>query len=444
MTSVPKTEAACLLESGALYRSRVGLLELPGLSDLAFAGFKQGAFSLYFDDAPIYHFDLEGRWQRAYIGATHYLKSLDTSVHAIDRVREGANLILKRRTYTEAETRALDDQVRSVALDLMDVLDRNQVARREPPAGKAQPLSRDDLREFLARIAGWDSGAWDAHRRQYHATYGPLPFLPPDCQNAVVAQATFDAGRGSGLGKGPASAIVVRSAGEFRQHVEDVVRLLGRRLLQSRMVFLSGGEVLRLHADLVAAYLDVVDRAFGMTGQELALPENARDPLTRKMEVFAFLDDFSPPCPDPAGWRAFRERHLAHVTLGIESGAPRIRERYHKAWRDEDLQGVVSGLKSAGIRLSLLILAGAGGHENAAQHRSETARLLSALELGRGDLVFLLDERELSAGEEEADLHGELPPEEWEEERQALKEALAPLRDRGVKVISYSLEKQWA
>ena len=77
----------------------------PDAGDPIFAGFRPGVFSLYFGDAPIYHFDLEGRWQRAFVAGTHYLKGLDATVQAIDRVREGANLVLKRRTlgYAEAQ-----------------------------------------------------------------------------------------------------------------------------------------------------------------------------------------------------------------------------------------------------------------------------------------------------------------------------------------------------
>ncbi len=63
--------------------------------DPIFAGFKQAAFSLYYGDAPIFHFDLEGRWQRAFVEGIHYLKGLDTTVQAIDRVREGENLVLE-------------------------------------------------------------------------------------------------------------------------------------------------------------------------------------------------------------------------------------------------------------------------------------------------------------------------------------------------------------
>src|SRR4051812_4044561 len=86
----PLTEAACLLQSGSMYPARIGLRAGPGEDVLL--GIKRGGFSLYFGDAPIYHFDLEGRWQRAFIDGVHYLKGLDGSVRSIDRAREGSGL----------------------------------------------------------------------------------------------------------------------------------------------------------------------------------------------------------------------------------------------------------------------------------------------------------------------------------------------------------------
>src|SRR5262249_14040615 len=88
-TLAQQSETACLLDTGALYDTRV--LLRPANGDPIFAGFKAGAFSLYFGDEPIYHFDLEGRWQRAFVKGIHYLKGLDGAVQSIDRVREGAN-----------------------------------------------------------------------------------------------------------------------------------------------------------------------------------------------------------------------------------------------------------------------------------------------------------------------------------------------------------------
>src|SRR5215472_15048050 len=152
-----RTEAACLLETGALYQRRIGLQPSDGSVDLVFAGFKQGAFSLYFGDAPIYHFDLEGRWQRAFLEGLHYLKGLDADVHEIDRVREGPSLVLRRRKLSFGEAADLDARIRSVALDLIAGLACGRFGRHEPPRGKAQPLRNDELRDFLDCIARWDT-----------------------------------------------------------------------------------------------------------------------------------------------------------------------------------------------------------------------------------------------------------------------------------------------
>ena len=106
----PQTEAACLLDTGALYHVRVGLVREGG--DPIFAGFKRAAFSLYYGDAPIFHFDLEGRWQRAFVDGVHYLKAPDTTVQAIDRVRVEKNLVLRRRVLSFAEATDFDGSVR--------------------------------------------------------------------------------------------------------------------------------------------------------------------------------------------------------------------------------------------------------------------------------------------------------------------------------------------
>ncbi len=430
MTQLPHTEASCLLQAGALYRRRVGLVSASAPAELLFAGFKDGAFSLYFGDAPIYHFDLEGRWQRAYVEATHYLKSLGTSIHAIDRVREGANLVLRRRALRDDEIRALDLQVRGIALGLIAELDGCRLRRQEPPPDKAQPLDNAELRDFLARIARWDAAAWVAHLRQYQATYGPLPFLPPDCQNAVVLQATHGSAGGLCFGNGPASEHVIRSPAEFQQHVRDVARLLGRRLLQTRIAFLASGDVLRRPADDVLTYLEIVGRAL--------------EGFPHIEGIYVFLDDLSAPCPGPGAFQEFRQRRLEHLTLGVESGDARVRQLYHKSWCDDDLRAVVSAVKSAGIGLSVLTLVGAGGQEHGESHVEQSVQLFSSLGLTRGDTLFLLDERELADPARAGGDGNALAGEAWARQRERFKQALSPLRESGVKVLPYSLEKQWA
>ena len=111
---------------------------------------------------------------------------------------------------------------------------------------------------------------------------------------------------------------------------------------------------------------------------------------------------------------------------------------------DDDLRSLVSSLKAAGIRVSLLFLVGAGGADHADTHVEKTGRLLDSLEIGRGDAVFLLDEKELDDPSPSDPATGSLGHTAWQQQLDRLKEALAPLRGRGVKVLPYSLVKQWA
>ena len=444
MTQVEQTEASCLLQGGALYRSRVGLLSISAPTDMRFAGFKKGAFSLYFGDAPIYHFDLEGRWQRAFIEKTHYLKSLDTSVHAIDRAREGAGLVLRRRALRIDEVRELDLHIRGIAVGMIEDLDGGRLSRQEPPMGKAQSLDNATLRDFLVRIARWDATAWSAHQRQYEAVYAARSFLPPDCQNAVMLQATYGIARGLGFGNGQASEQVIRSPAAFQEHVAQVSRLLGRRLLQARIAFLASTGVLRRPPDEVFAYLEIVAKAFPIVSRAQGLAEPIPENTPRIEGVYAFMDDFSAPFPGPSAFRAFQERHLKHLSLGVESGDAQVRRLYRKSWSDDDLRALVAGAKAAGIGLSVLTLVGAGGEEHSESHVRQSAQLFTSLELTRGDTVFLMDERELADPRRDVVGSNALTSESWTRQLESFKLALVPVRERGVKVLPYSLEKQWA
>lgn len=427
MMTSPTNEAACLLEKGALYTRREGL-QWEG-RDLVFAGFKQGAFSLYFGDAPIYHFDLEGRWQRAYMLDRHFIKRLDGAVHEVDRVRENGTLVMKRRTLSAAETRRIDEDMRAVAVNLLGDLNQDSSRRIDPPDDKARPIGEADLREFLGRIARWDAAAWDDFKRRHGQTYGPLPLIPPDCPNAVVVQATVGNRDGRSFAGGPADAHVVRTPEEFEEHVRGVADLLGRRLLQSRSSYLAGTDFLRLPGPDILAHLEVLHRNLQSDGEHVV------------DDVHAFLDDFQAPVADATILRAAFRRRLTRIALGIESGAPELRRLYGKDWSDADLQAFAAEAKAAGIELSVLALVGVGGRTRSAEHVERTGRLIESLLLTRGDIVFLMDEREI-AGADAPDVWEPLDAEEWRRQLEQLRQGLSSLRDRGVKVVPYSMVKQ--
>jgi hypothetical protein len=429
---IHQTEAACLLRSGALYGSRILLQRPGGDGEPIFAGFKQAAFSLYFGDAPIYHFDGEGRWQRAYVDGIHYLKGLDATVQAIDRVREGGNLVLKRRTLGYAEASDFDARVRAAAINLLGALHDGLLERVEPPPS-AQPLAPDELLSFLERIAAWDASAWFAHRETYVATYGPLSFLPPDIPNAVVLQATLGHAGGIAFGLGRVAAHEVRSARAFEEHAEAVKALLGRRVEQARGLFLAGGDVLRQPADQVETYLEIAARVFRVSSA----------PDARLGGIDAFLDDLSAGLPDRTAWSRFRERHLRRVSLGVESGDEVVRSLYGKTWRNESLHALVADLKEAGLGVNLLVLVDAGGVEAADRHVEATSALVNSLPLGTGDLVALLDGNEVRDPDRSLPGFTPLKGARWADQQSRLRQGLATVRsERGAKVAPYSLEKQ--
>jgi hypothetical protein len=442
-----ESEAECLLRSGKMYTKRLGLRARSREQEAVFAGFKHGAFSLYFGDAPIYHFDLEGRWQRAFMEGTHYLKSLDTGVAAIDRVREGANLVLRRRTVGFGEASDIDETIRSAALGLASDLLSGRVESIDPPS-PARPIARAELLEFLERVGRWDAASWFSQRESYLGSYGPLGFLPPEGLQDAILQATLGHAGGIAFGNSPPAEHYIRSTAEFEDHAQAVSKLLGRRILQCRGVYLGGSDVLRQPEETVASYLETTARVFPLeAGDGPSRLSEKDDESSRLTGVDAFLDDFRPPLPDRRAWTRFRELRLRRVVLGIESGDREIRHLYGKRWEDDAFRTTVEDLKSAGLEVGIVVLVGAGGRENEAKHVAATARLLNDSALDAGDLVYLLAANEVG---------GEVARQKLEEQgvsalaeaaspaqQQSLLDGLSPLRTRRkVKVVPYSLTKQ--
>jgi hypothetical protein len=432
------SEADCLLETGALYPRRIGLKTPAGT--LVFAGVKHGAFSLYYGDEPIYHLDLEGRWQRMYIEGTHYRKALDGSAVALDREREGGQLVLRRQPLSFMDTFELDDRVRQAAIDLIDDLQGGRLTVVPPPAGN-QPLPEAELLDLLDRVTRWDGDAWLRQREMYIAIYGPPPFLPPDAHQSVVLQALFSAeGPGASPIIGPGGqAIDVKTPEEFEKHAHDVGSLLGRRLAQCRSVFLSGGDALRLPIGRLAGYFETIARIFPIaTGPGPARRSELDVEAVQLRGIDVFLPDFQPPLPDRAGWERLKALHLGRVNLGISSGDLQVRSLFGPSWSDPELRQTVGALKGASIPLGLIVLVGAGGVAQADAHLSATADLLRTLPLDREDIVYLMDVADLG----DPSLGGQVHPlsgPACERQLAGFKERLASLT---AKVVPYSRDKQ--
>jgi Radical SAM superfamily len=435
LTMTQSTEAACLLQTGSMYPARLGLRG--GSGEDVFFGIKSGGFSLYFGDEPIVHFDFEGRWQRAFIEGIHYLKGLDASVRAIGREREGAGLVLRRRVLGPDEIGEIDETIRLAALDLIDGISASRLDAISPPP-PVRMIGLGELTGHLERVAEWDAAAWQAHRNRYRVTYGPWPFLPPDCPNPVVLQATH----GHDFGLGATSEPLVRSKHEFEEHALAVAKLLGRRTSQCRDIFLGDADVLRQPTGLVLDYLQTIGSCFSLMFDPFRIgTSGSLEPETSKVSVVhAFLDDFRPPLPEIGGWRSLKAARLGRVTVGIESGDPAIRRILGKSWKNEELRETVNDLKEAGIGVGLVALVGMGGR--AASDLEASAQLIGSLDFAEGDLISIVDSRSLGITSFASE---PLSDEETAEQQGSLKKRLNSGRSsKGPRVVLYNPDKQWA
>jgi hypothetical protein len=458
------TEAACLLHSGALYPLRRGYL--PSTGDPIFIGVKQGAFSIYFGDEPIYHFDLEGRWQRAFINGLHFLKGLDTTIQALDRVREGENLVLQRRTLGAVEATNLDEQIRNMAIELRNRLG-SSLRPLDPPDG-VRALTDDQALDLLDRVANWDLAAWNSHRQRFAATYESPPFLPPETSNPVILEATLGR-RGLGFGGATGGPDREDSPGRFAGHARDVASLIGRRVLQCRQVFLAGEDVLRRPPEAILEDFDAAAEVFPIAETRSRPRARDIDPLNDapRLDGFhAFLHEFDRPPFSAEVWEEFRQRRFERLILGIESGSARVRGLYGRDWENESLAKWVA---SCPIGLGLIVLVGAGGTQSVHEHVQATSELLSTLDLRPGTLISLVDASDL-VGEGEAPAEPVLGQARQEprppnlSDRARIAPSLEPLDSmalarqrvelkarlaaefapRKVKVATYSIDKRWS
>ncbi len=79
--------------------------------------------------------------------------------------------------------------------------------------------------------------------------------------------------------------------------MHEVAALWGRRLLQSRSIFLAGSDVLHLPAEDVLGYLEATNRAFPIgpaRGDPVVERAAERDEAASRLDgVHVFLDDFA-------------------------------------------------------------------------------------------------------------------------------------------------------
>ncbi|BDG60968.1 radical SAM protein [Caldinitratiruptor microaerophilus] len=340
-------------------------------------------------------FDATGRVFYTFEGRRTYKWGLSGQVLEKGWERGPAGLQHVRADLDEEGKQALLARVREAAA----------AARRAVGAGEARLVRAGETRpetDLTAVAAAWLERAaaysWADHQataERFRQVYRPVTILPPDQYLAVVLQATEGCSwnRCTFCNFYRDRPFRVRTAAQFAAHLDAVRAFLGPSLGLRRTVFLADANALVTPQPLLLSHMEAAARVFpvppaGLAGGALAAWR--REHPVHFEGFYSFLDVFTGSITK--GRREFEEmarRGLRRVYVGLETGSADLLAFLNKPGTPADAVELVREMKAAGLAVGVIVMAGAGGDRYAARHVAETVRVVRAMGLGPGDIIYL-------------------------------------------------------
>jgi len=228
-------------------------------------------------------------------------------------------------------------------------------------------------RRRIEAILAWTPERLLAEKARFDAAYEPLGILPPDQYLAVVLQATHGCSwnRCTFCDFYRGRPFRARGAEEFAAHAGAVADLLGNSARLRRRIFLADGDALVMSNARLLPLLAIAHGTF--PGRP----------------VGGFVDVFAGHGKGSADWADLAAAGLERVQVGIETGHDPLLAWLDKPGSAVEARDFVTGLKSAGLLVSVIFMCGAGGDRFALRHVEDTTALIEALPLAAGDVVYL-------------------------------------------------------
>ena len=186
-------------------------------------------------------------------------------------------------------------------------------------------------------------------------------FRPPSEANSLILQATI----GCSYNRCTFCAMYrdkrfrVRPIAELQEEIDWAAENLGR----VDKVFLADGDALVAKHSFLADLLDRLSAAFGDL-RRVSCYASPQSIQVRSVEEM----------------RDLKERGLTLYYLGIESGHDGVLERLEKGVDAAEMIAVGQKAHEAGVKLSTMVLLGAGGREDSRAHAEESARVVNAIQ----------------------------------------------------------------
>ena len=190
--------------------------------------------------------------------------------------------------------------------------------------------------------------------------YQGAVFRPPSEADSLILQATLGCSynRCTFCGMYREKRFRVRALEDLKVEIAWAAEALP----EVRKVFLADGDALVAKASFLAELLREIDAAL---------------PGLKRVSCYASPQALQVRTVEEMG--ALRELGLTQYYLGIESGHDRVLDDLEKGVDAEEMTRVALKAQEAGVKLSTMILLGAGGHGLSREHALESARVVSAI-----------------------------------------------------------------
>lgn len=135
-------------------------------------------------------------------------------------------------------------------------------------------------------------------------------------------------------------------------------------------------------------YMRNQDRLFLMDGDALVIPQKRlvwildqiHEHLPWVKGIGSYANNKSISLKSPQELNDLRQKGLDRIYLGVETGDDEVREKVHKGFTARQCAEMGRKIKSAGMRLTVMVLLGVAGKENSLAHATATGELLSAMD----------------------------------------------------------------
>jgi radical SAM superfamily enzyme YgiQ (UPF0313 family) len=191
--------------------------------------------------------------------------------------------------------------------------------------------------------------------------YEETLYRPPSEARSLILQATIGCSYNecAFCGMYRNKRFRVRKIDELRAEIAWAAE----QMPNTRKVFLADGDALVAKASFLHDVLDAIRDAF-LKLQRVSCYASPQALQIRTVEEM----------------RGLREAGLTLYYLGVESGHDTVLERLIKGVDAAEMIRVASKASEAGVKISTMILLGAGGRELSHEHAVESARVISAID----------------------------------------------------------------